>query len=307
MEQEKIVKPSAKHLVEYIGMRLVGGLLFLLPQPVTRGLAWVTARIMFHGIRYRRDEAQRRICSVLNCTPAHARKIAWNSLYHLCLMSVDSLRMSARRTRKLRHQPAGQTFEKMYAAHQARFNQTGMIIAFPHMGCWEQTGLAGFNEEFDQFFMAKRQKNPLADAYINRKRSLCGTPAVLNDSKALRTVIRKLKSGSMMLILPDISEKSREAMQINFLGGTANVNAGTVMFARTTGAPIYPACPVFKNGQHHLLCTGQPILADPSLPKEEDYQRMMQQLFDFYDEQIRRHPEQYFWYNKRWILAPINT
>jgi len=166
------------------------------------------------------------------------------------------------------------------------------------------TGLSGRAVGVPFFFLAKRQKNPLTDAYLNKKRSASGAPAVLNDAKVLKNIIRRLNRGEAMAILPDISEKNRTVMQIQFLGGSANLNAGAAMFARKTNAPIYPACPICKDGKHHIIFADKPILADDSLSKEDDYRRTMQQMFDFFDAQIRKHPEQYFWYNKRWILEP---
>jgi len=32
---------------------------------------------------------------------------------------------------------------------------------------------------------------------------------------------------------------------------------------------------------------------------------MMQKLVSIFDAEIRANPEQYFWFNKRWVLDPI--
>lgn len=293
---------SIKHLNEYLLLRLFGGLLFILPKPVAQALGWMAARIMFHLIRYRRAEAERRIITALNCTPERAKEIAWGSILGLCLMSVESLRMAKFRAKKLANHPAGAAYAKLYHEHKERFGEAcGMIFAGPHMGHWEQCGLAGKAAGIPFFFLAKRQKNPLVDAFLNKKRSTYGAESILNDGNVLRLIIKQLKTGRALAILPDVSEKKRKSMQINFLGGIANINPGTAMFARQTNCPIYPACALYLNRKHHLIVC-PPILPDPSAPKPEDYQRIMQEIFTFIDDQIRQYPEQYFWYNKRWIL-----
>jgi KDO2-lipid IV(A) lauroyltransferase len=301
--KEKIMKYKTEHLIEYIFVRIAGGILFIMPTAITRSLAWLTARVMFHIMRYRRDEAERRIVSVFNCTPKRAKEIAWGSLLNLCMMGAESLRMADFRAKKLVKHPAGPTYTKTYEAHKSRFGECGIIFAGPHMGHWEQCGLAGKAAGIPFFFLAKRQKNPLIDAYINKKRSTYGAEAVQNDSKVLRHIIQRLKNGEALAILPDISEKSRTVMQINFLGGIANINPGAAMFARKTHCPIYPGCGLYLKGKHHIHIA-DPIAPDETLSKDEDYQRIMQLIFDFFDEQIRAYPEQYFWYNKRWILEP---
>ena len=49
----------------------------------------------------------------------------------------------------------------------------------------------------------------------------------------------------------------------------------------------------------------QPDL-DPEVGKAEDCVRMTQEVFDVAEKAIRETPEQWFWFNKRWILDPPN-
>ena len=42
-----------------------------------------------------------------------------------------------------------------------------------------------------------------------------------------------------------------------------------------------------------------------TVAKEADWTRMTQQGMDIFDQAIRKHPDQYFWYNKRWVLDPL--
>lgn len=295
-------KATTKHVFEYVLLRFFGGLIYILPSVVAEAFGWLAARFMFHVIRYRRVEAQRRIIDALDCTPQRAKEIAWGSILNLCLMGAESLRMADFRALKLAKHPAGPKYTTLYEAHKARFGECGMIFASPHMGHWEQCGLAGKAAGIPFFFLAKPQKNPLVDAFLNKKRGTYGAESISTDRRdVLRTIIQQLKNGRALAILPDISEKKRKAMQVNFLGGVANLNPGAAMFARKTNTPIYPACGLYLDRKHTFQCRA-PIVADPSAQKEEDYQRIMQEIFDFFDEQIRAHPEQYFWYNKRWIL-----
>jgi len=52
----------------------------------------------------------------------------------------------------------------------------------------------------------------------------------------------------------------------------------------------------------HLL---EPVYPDPSLEKRADWYRMTQEIMTRFSNLVRRHPEQYFWYNKRWVLDPL--
>jgi lauroyl/myristoyl acyltransferase len=47
------------------------------------------------------------------------------------------------------------------------------------------------------------------------------------------------------------------------------------------------------------------VYSDPGLDKAEDCRRITQRVMDIFDAAIRAQPEQYFWYNKRWVLDPL--
>ena len=47
------------------------------------------------------------------------------------------------------------------------------------------------------------------------------------------------------------------------------------------------------------------VLATKTKDRKEDIKRMMNDLMAQFTEAIKAHPEQYFWYNKRWVLDPI--
>ena len=48
-----------------------------------------------------------------------------------------------------------------------------------------------------------------------------------------------------------------------------------------------------------------PFEPDLSLPKDQDAVRLSQAVMDIVDAEIRKDPGQWFWYNKRWILDPL--
>ena len=296
-------KRKNNELLEYIALRSTSAFLTIIPQKVVNAIAWIGSLFLFHVIRFKRIETPKRIFSAIGCDKASMRNIMKKSTYRLCLIGIESMRMTKRRALNLANQPAGISFAELYKQHKAQFGDKGFIVACPHMGCWEQVGLAGSTVGVPAFFMAKQQKNKRIDKFINDKRKMLGTTAIASDTKMLRQIVERLNRGEGFFILPDISEKRKKSLQIKFLNGTANVNAGTAMFAKKADVPIYPICPIFKKNKHQII-SAAPILPDENLSKEEDYQRIMQQIFDFYDEQIKKYPEQYFWYNKRWILEP---
>jgi len=291
-----------KHRLEYAALRVLSAVLCVLPYRVAlavgAGLAWIA----FYVIRFRTTEAMRRIRLVLGdqVTPRAARRIAWISLRNLFLNVVEILRFSI------------MTKEWVYAHVdtsgvdfiRARWNgASGAILAVPHMGNWDLAGVGAQVMGLPIFFMARRQKNPLTDEFLNRMRGVTGIETILTDSGALRKVIRNLKQGKVFALLPDV--RARESgIPVHFLGGEATLATGMESFARHANVPIFPAYALREGWTRHRWVVCEPVYADPAVDRETDQRRMMQEVMTLLDRAVREHPEQYFWYNKRWILDP---
>jgi KDO2-lipid IV(A) lauroyltransferase len=77
------------------------------------------------------------------------------------------------------------------------------------------------------------------------------------------------------------------------------------LFAITARVPIVPAIFRREGWTRQGFDRLPSILPDPSLSKEDDARRITALVTAQVDEAIRRRPEQWFWYNKRWILKPV--
>ena len=154
------------------------------------------------------------------------------------------------------------------------------------------------------FSVAGKQRNPLFDHYLNTTRERSGMPILMRGASTLRDVIRRLKGGAMLAILPDLRMRT-EAVKVRFLGKEANVGAGMALFARHAGVPIFPAIVRRVGWARHVARVYPPVEADLSADKQADVQRMTQAVMDIVSEAILAEPEQWFWYNKRWVLEPV--
>lgn len=298
------VRPG--HVMEYAALRLIGGVLNLLPYRAALAAGWVLALAGFHLVRFRRREAERRIREVFGerFSPREVRHIAWISFRNLAFSAVEVLR-SPRMTleRFCAISDSAEFFEVM--GRQKETGQ-GAVIAFPHMGSWEMPGRAMLLRGMPVFSVVGKQKNPLSDRYLNATRERMGVPIVTRGSATLRTVLTRLKTGGFFAILPDVRVAS-EGVKIRFLGGEANVGSGMAVFARHADVPIYPFIMRRVGWARHEARIHPPIQPDLELDKAADIQRMTQHVLDIVDRAIREDPGQWFWYNKRWILDPVSA
>lgn len=297
------MKHRTKHIFEYVMLRGLLVVVNFLPLRLALGIGWLIGAFFFYVLRFRRTKAESRLKQVFGdrFTAKERRGIAWLSFRNICFNAVEAARFGKLTPEKLQRMPIYTGIVDM----QEIYRKSGaFIFATAHMGNWDLAGAACKLAGIPVFSIARRQKNPLTDELLNKMRNATGMEVVLNDSTVLRNVVRRLKAGEVLAILPDVRSNT-EALSINFLGGKANLGAGVALFAQMANCPIYPAVLLRRGWTHHDYKTFDPIFPDPSVDKKEDWQRMMQKLVSIFDAEIRARPEQYFWFNKRWVLDPI--
>ncbi len=293
-----------RHRLEYAGVLLFEWVFRILPYRAGIGLAWLLARFAFHVVRFRRREAVRRIQSVLGVDRRAANRIAWQSIRNLFYNIAEIMGIGALTDDWIaRHYPDGNA-DKAIADLRRRVEEgKGVILALPHLGNWDLAGILTAHAGLPIFSIAGIQHNPLTNDWINRKRAT-GITILERGSSSMRQVLRRLKAGEILAILPDVRMKQPD-LPIRFLGGTANLGRGMAAFSRATGAPILLATVKRVGASRHFVAVSDPIRPDKSRDSEEDLLRMTQQVMDAIDAEIRAAPGQWFWYNKRWVLDPV--
>lgn len=294
---------SPKHFIEYLLLRGLLGLANLLPLRFALAIGWLIGRFFFSGMRWRRDKADERLEEIFGdrYTPGERRQIAWTSFRNLCFNAVEAARFHKLTSEQIRTMPLYQSIDQIHQKYKA---DGPLIVATAHMGNWDLAGVASKLDGLPIFSIARRQKNPLTDGLLNKMRNATGMEVVLNDSRILQNVVRKLKKGGVLAILPDVRQKGSD-IQVDFLNGKASLGAGTALFAQMAPCPIIPVLLTRRGWTEHDCTVLDPIVPDPTADKKEDRARIMQELLSVLNREILANPEQYFWFNKRWVLDPV--
>lgn len=282
----------------------MGWFLCLLPYRAALAVGWGMAWLGHYVGRFRVRQARARIREVFGdrFSGREVRRIAWRSWRNFVFSGVEMLRIPTLTPERILS--VVEVGEGMRKLQERAKNGQGSIVALAHMGSWEMANAASGALRIPLFSIAARQKNEWVDAHINRLRSRTGFETLLRDVSVMKGILRKIKEGKTLAILPDVRMKT-EGIPVRFLGKTANVAGGIGLIARHTGAPVFP-CVITRIGwARHRYQVFEPIWPDSGTDKHEDSRRILQAVFDLFDEHIRAQPEQWFWYNKRWILDPL--
>jgi KDO2-lipid IV(A) lauroyltransferase len=290
---------------EYATLRFFCGLVNLIPYRIAMALAAFFGWCAFHVVRLHRRRTLERLRGVFpEKTESELKRIAWRSFANILETGVEMIR-APKLTRKWmdRHVKDGKAYKDRLQAYVDEGK--GVVIMVPHSGNWYMAAWSMAKYGLPLFAIAAKQRNPKVDAWM--KRQYCDIEVVDRGSaKALVEIKAKLESGRAFAILPDLRVREPD-VEVDFLGGKANVSHAGAMFAVKCGSPIVVAVMRREGGQHVFdhVATLRP---DPAAEdKKAEAARLTREVMRLLDERIRLHPEDWFWYNKRWILEPVKA
>ena len=296
-----------KHRFHYILLISVGALLGILPRRVALFFAYLLKFPALLFARSRVREAEFRIRSVFGDTlkPAQIRRIARISLRNTFFNAVEMMSVGKFTLPRLLRISDGLTevVAKLRSLQSANAGR-GIVITLPHCGNWDLAGSMCCLSGLPIFSVAGKQRNPHINNWINRSREGHGMTILERGSNAIKQILSRLAAGEMFAILPD-SRSFTPDLGIPFLGGEANIARGMAAFAWQAKVPILPVV-IRRAGWTKFSIKHFPeITPDFNAPKDAEIFRMTSEVFAIFDREIRAAPEQWFWYNKRWILEPL--
>ena len=298
-----MVKSRAATNFEYGALRLFCALVNAVPYSLAMAAARGLAAFAFDVLRFKRKRTLDRITKAFpEKSQREIRAVARRSLANIAQSAVEMIR--APRFDKAwmdRHVVDGQLYKDRLQELVDEGN--GVVIMVPHSGNWYMAAWSMAKYGLPLFALAARQRNVKIDAWMKRQ---YGDIEVLDrsDRNTLARIKDKLKSGRAFAILPDLRVNTPD-VEVDFLGGKANVSHAGAMFAVRCGSPIVVAAMRRENGRHvfNHLATLRP---DPAAPDAKaEAVRLTREAMRLIDAEVRAHPGEWYWYNKRWILQPV--
>ena len=288
--------------LEYFLLRFFCALVNVIPYALAMALARGFGWIGFHVIRFKRARTLERIRSVFpEKSLRECRVIAVRSLQNVLQTGVEMMRApKLDRAWMDRYVKDGSHYKGLL--QEFVDEGKGVVIMVPHSGNWYMAAWAMAKYGLPLFAIAARQRNPKLNAWMNRQ---YGDIEVLDrdNRSTLIQIHQRLRDGRAFAILPDLRVRNPD-VEVDFLGGRANVSHAGAAFAVNCGCPIVLAVMTRENGRHvfHYLKALRP---DPAADKKEETRRLTREALKLLSDEIVKHPGDWYWYNKRWILEPV--
>ncbi|GHT41845.1 acyltransferase [Endomicrobiia bacterium] len=188
-----------------------------------------------------------------------------------------------------------------HLAEQSYALGKGTILMSAHLGNWELTALA-FSKIYPMSVVVASQSNIFVDKMMNDIRTRHGFNIINRDKMAFRAVLNALKRNEFVAILSD-QDASHHGCFVPFFGRLASTPKGAALFALRTKCRIIIALGIRQNdGVMKVEFTQVPI------PNTGDEEKDIEIINTFYskklEDAIRKHPEQWFWFHRKWDTRP---
>jgi len=168
----------------------------------------------------------------------------------------------------------------------------GVIFISGHFGAWEILG-KWLGENTDLFVgIALRQKNRGANKFFHEQREIPGTKQIYKK-ESLDKAYQVLKKNGILGLVSDQDAK-KKGVFVNFFGYSASTPKGAALFHLNTHAPIVLGVCV-KTGFKQYEIKLMPV---PTISKS--IEGITQSYTTKLEECIKKYPEQYFWFHRRW-------
>lgn len=195
-------------------------------------------------------------------------------------------------------------FENEEALAEALAKGKGCFILTGHFGNWEiMSAAVTLRFQTSGIAVARPADFAPVEDLLMRLRTRFGTE-IIPKKKAMKKLLRGTRENKAMGILLDQNVDWYEGVFVPFLGQPACTNKGLALIAMKTGAPVIPVFSVRQpDGRYRVVFEKEVdlIRSGSKLSDTEENTALFNRIINKY---IYWHPEQWFWFHKRWKTRP---
>lgn len=292
-------------MIAYLVYVLVRAFIFLLGI-LPENISYSVGR-MLGNIGYLCDFRHRKV-SIDNIKTAfpskrgfEVKQLARKSFTHFGMSLVDFSKLSRygidwfySRSEMLNSGPTYEYVKKM---------DKGALLLLSHFGVWEVLGTLGKKEKVEINAIAR----PLSNKYLNNHiKSLREKfPVKIIDKMGAVSIASELLNKKKLVgILADQRAGGRGVF-VDFFGTKASTVATPAVLAIKTGTLMYPIFGIrVSPGRFRLYVKDRIKVESVTGEFDEKVFKITQLYASIVEEEVKKHPEQYFWMHRRWKSVP---
>jgi Kdo2-lipid IVA lauroyltransferase/acyltransferase len=219
------------------------------------------------------------------------RHLGRSMLWNLTTLHHDPLRLPVR--------------IQNWAAARACFRDAhagiGTVALSGHLGNWELLARV-FGRITETAVLGRRMRSPVADRLVMRLRSQWGNRVFYQDDD-MRTMAGALRRGLVLGTLPDQDVGRLSGGFVPFFGQLAYTPLGPAAIAQVARVPVQFIYCVY-DGRCWVLHFGPRYQLPRSRDRQSQQVALMARCMAYQEALVRRYPEQWVWFHRRWRRQP---
>lgn len=173
----------------------------------------------------------------------------------------------------------------------------GVLLVSGHFGLWELL-LAWFGiNQYPLLLIGQKQKNIGADKFINEIRKNNGIN-ILPRKSSLELMYSALENNDILALASDQDAK-KSGVFINFFGVKASTPKGAALFHLKSKSPIIFVTCHMKSINKYVI-----NIVPVKTENKSDVESVTISYTHLLENIIKRYPDQYFWFHRRWKTKP---
>lgn len=183
----------------------------------------------------------------------------------------------------------------------------GVLIVTPHLGNWELLAPKLVARGCSGAVVGRRRLRDPAGALPEQMRAPWGFDTLPQDGSP-REILRRLRAGQVIGILPDLEVPRLAGIRLPFLGKEALVMTAPAALARAARVPLLPATCVLDETPDGRPDAHSPYRLKFAPPIErraiDGNEPATRAWIDVFEDWIHKAPSQWIWYLDRWRTPP---
>ncbi len=284
--------------LEYLGLLFAAVPFYYLPRAVSLRLGSFVGWFMAHFIPVRRQVAESNIRRAFpEKSGKEVRRITVQTYQHFGRLAADFIRQD-RYTRSDLIRLV--TPVNQHLLDDALSREKGTVLLSGHFGNWEMCGYWLSGMGYPLHAIHRPQNNPLVSKYMEGKRVAAGGK-LISMFASLSAFSAILQDGGLLFVLADQDARERGVF-VHFFDIPSSTPRGAAIFAHRLDAPVILVFPIltpdnkyefiFEPLNYSTIGTSQVVLS------------ILQRYMDRLQHYVSLHPEQYFWFHRRWKTQP---
>lgn len=298
-------EPTSRDRLELLIFRAAIGALAMLPRALALRIgAWVGDLFYFLDRRDRAIALVNLGIAFPDRTPAERRAMLRASVRNLGRTAAEICHLGSLTAATVRHYVTIEEPER-WQATLARAAERGTLILTGHFGNWELLAYAHGLLGHPITLVHRPMNNELVDNAITDMRERAGTVSLPKKSAA-KAALRALHRHQIVAIPADQNQTRRYGVFAELFGLPASTTPGPARLAMLSGAPVVPVflVRVGDSDQHRIIVLPEVEMVKTG-DREADVIENTRRCNAVFETMLRRHPEQWIWFHKRWKTRPL--